>query len=272
VLAVEDLDLAVTYFTEHVHLRPTHRDDDRVFLTGGGEHHWIVLEQADGRIPGVARIAFEVNESADLDAAQRRLEAAGFATAFVEDRAVARALDFADPDGLPIRLYWGMDYDAAPKRPAWVNIAELLHVGLSVSNAVRSAGFYRELLGFVLSDWVGNRGAFLRTSNGFHHALVLLERGDPRLEHICFQMQSFDDLMRARAILLADQKELEADLIRHAPSNSVGLYVHGVPPEVRVEFCIWHDKLDDEWHPRVLTASPWAYNQWTPPKDRSSWR
>jgi catechol-2,3-dioxygenase len=268
-LGVRDMAEALDFWTRQVHLRTTYADDSVAYLTGGRDHHWIVLEQATEI--GMKCLAYELDSTEELVLAQDRLKTAGIETHEASDRGIANAIDFRDPDGLPLRLYAGMAHNSAPRHEGWVNHAELLHVGLSVSDVQRSFEFYSGILGLQTSDWVERMGVFLRANNGFHHALVLLERGEPRLEHICFQMRSFDDLMRARELLLSKGVALKTDLIRHAPSNSVAIYTNALPTGLVAEMCIWHDHIDSSWRPRTLVRSPWAANVWTPPADIDTW-
>jgi 2,3-dihydroxy-p-cumate/2,3-dihydroxybenzoate 3,4-dioxygenase len=266
-LGVVDLADGIRFWAREAHLRVRYESEECAYLSGGAEHHWIVLEKAP--TPGLRRLAYEVDSADELAEARRRLNAAGSETREAADRGITSAIDFLDPDGLPLRLYFGMAHISEPCRDNWVNYAELLHAGLSVSNVQRSFEFYNGLLGFLVSDWVEQMGVFLRAGNGFHHALVLLQRDQPRLEHICFQMHSFDGLMRAR--LISKGVTLKTDLIRHAPSNSVAIYINAVPEDVVAETCIWHDQIVAGWKPRTLVRSPWAANLWTPPPDLESW-
>ena len=46
------------------------------------------------------------------------------------------------------------------------------HVHLKVANIERSLGFYRDLLGFEVTQWYGEDAVFL-SAGGYHHHLGL---------------------------------------------------------------------------------------------------
>ena len=72
--------------------------------------------------------------------------------------------------------------------------------------------------------------------------------------------------MRARNNALRWGVELRDDLLRHAPSGSIGVYLKDKARGFAVEFCVGHPQLDDETHqPRILLASPETRDVWLAP-------
>ena len=76
-LRVKDLDESLAFWTHAVPLEVSARLDGRVYLRGGLEHHWLVLEPSAD--PGLERVALEVESRAELDAFEARLKALGVA-------------------------------------------------------------------------------------------------------------------------------------------------------------------------------------------------
>ncbi len=106
---VADLESSIKFYQDVVHLNVSGRRDGLAFLTGGREHHWLILRQNDQS--RFAKVAFEMNNETELEAMAERLERAGIKVTSGGDLAkerVERYIRFADPDGLMVELFTGM--------------------------------------------------------------------------------------------------------------------------------------------------------------------
>ena len=266
-LAVEDLDVAANFWVRYGGLEISERNNDRIHLRGGTDHHWIVLERTAAR-PGLRRMAFEVAAAADLERFAERLDHAGAKYAQTAGEWTGPGLVFTDPTGYEVELFTGLGNVAVAARGGWFSPETLLHAVVAVADLEESFDFYGRVLGFRESDRVIGATIFLRAGIGYHHALVLGGgRGEPHLDHVCFLMPSLDDLMRARATLLEDGVELSRDLLRHPTSGSIGFYAKAEPAPTTLEYCIGHMTITDpDYRPRALTPGRWTSNIWLPPK------
>jgi 2,3-dihydroxy-p-cumate/2,3-dihydroxybenzoate 3,4-dioxygenase len=266
-LAVDDLVEATEFYSRIVRLDLTEQVGNTAFMTGGVEHHWIRLEEGNGR--GLKRIGYEVAGGAALAEIRQQLQLANID--FVEggdlrkDR-VQQWLRFVDPGGFNIEVYTGMlERGVAPMNNG-VKLEKFLHAAWGVTNWERTTQFYQEALGFKASDWISNRAGFFRSADRYHHSLVLMRSEKPSFNHFCIQVESLDDVMRARNNALRWGVELRDDLLRHAPSGSIGVYLKDKARGFAVEFCVGHPQLDDETHqPRILLASPETRDVWLAP-------
>jgi len=266
-LGVHDLVEATEFYSRIVRLDLTEQMGGTAFMTGGVEHHWIRLEEGSGR--GVKRIGYELADERALELVRHRLTAAKMA--FVEggdlrkDR-VQRWLRVVDPSGTNIELYLGMfERGVAPVNNG-VKLEKFLHAASGVTDFERTTAFYQDVLGFKPSDWIGNRAGFFRAADRYHHSLVLIRSETTSFNHFCIQVESLDDVMRARNNALKWGVELRDDLLRHAPSGSIGVYLKDQARNFAVEFCVGHPQLDDETHrPRILPASPETRDVWLTP-------
>ena len=171
-LGVEDIERSLAFWTEAVPLEVAARSGERVYLRGGMQHHWIVLEPAAE--PGLKRVALEVADRGTLDAFEIHLRAQGVAVeagdGLASDR-VDRYLRFADPGGNPLELYCDMVAMGTPPRPRTVQLLDIQHVVLMCPDAREAAAFYCDLLGFRPSDWVERDMVFMHMRNGWHHGI-----------------------------------------------------------------------------------------------------
>jgi len=95
-------------------------------------------------------------------------------------------------------------------RPSPVRIKKLGHIVLQVRDLQRSVRFYTEVLNFRVSDDATAGGVFL-TAVGDHHTIGLFPsdgekanvaaKGDVRLHHFAFQVDSMDELFEVRSYL-----------------------------------------------------------------------
>ena len=72
------------------------------------------------------------------------------------------------------------------------------HVVFHVKNIDDLLGFYRDLLGFGVSDYISTpfRAYFLHT-NPRHHSVALIETGKQDLHHLMVELFSLDDVGQA---------------------------------------------------------------------------
>lgn len=264
-LGVEDIERSLAFWTEAVPLEVAARSGERVYLRGGMQHHWIVLEPATE--PGLKRVALEVADRATLDAFEDHLRAQGVAVeagdGLASDR-VDRYLRFADPGGNPLELYCDMVAMGTPPQPRTVQLLDIQHVVLMCPDAREAAAFYCDLLGFRPSDWVERDMVFMHMRNGWHHGIGVggFGPGARGLQHICFQPPDLDNVMRARAIVRKLGYTITMDLLRHAPSTSVGFYFAGPDTVAEMSFGARRFSEDAPPRPRLLAKGLDTVDMW----------
>lgn len=266
-VGVSDLDEAIEYYSRFVRLDVTERTVRTAFMTGGVEHHWLRLEEGQG--DGLKRVGYVVEDEAALAEVRTRLKAKGIP--FTEggnpaEERVERWLRFVDPGGVNIELYTLMfERGVAPAHPG-VTMEKFLHAAWATPNWEQATDFYQQVLGFRASDWVESRAGFFRAADRYHHSLVLIRSDRPMFNHFCIQVESLDDVMRARHNAVKGGVKLRDDLLRHAPSGSVGFYMKDETRGYAVEFCVGHPQIDDAAHrARILPSVPETMNMWTAP-------
>jgi catechol 2,3-dioxygenase-like lactoylglutathione lyase family enzyme len=266
-IGVHDLDEALEYYTRFVRLDVTSRVGHTAFLTGGLEHHWVRLEE--GPTEGMKQVSYVVDSEADLLEIRGRLVAAGIAVdegGDVHRDRLQRWLRFVDPGGMNVEVFAGMvERGVAPMNPG-ITMTKFLHAAWASANFDETTTFYQDVLGFKASDWVETRAGFFRAADRYHHSLVLIRAERALFNHFCIQVDSLDDIMRARHNALSAGVKLRDDLLRHAPSGSIGIYMKDEARKFAVEFCIGHPIIDDATHrPRILPSVPETMNVWTAP-------
>lgn len=272
ILQVDDLDAATDMFVNQVQLQINEKTPDAVYLGSGHDHHWVVLRSDPDAPRGLRTLGFELDPAVTVDQARTVLDDAGVpyehSAAPVAEHRVDQLLLLADPDGFGIELYRGMLSTPWPGSPKWVQLQRILHTAIAVGDLDKSLHFYTQVLGLRESDWIEETSVFLHATDRYHHSLVLQARpGPPRVDHLCFQTQTFDDVMRARAIVQRSGHPLRDDLLKHAPSGSIGFYFEGIPEGLGIEFCHGHAIVEPDHRPGRFPRVLQAKDVWQPPAD-----
>jgi len=167
------------------------------------------------------------------------------------ERHVTDFIEFNDPDGHALALSYGFEIDKDPVRCTRdLSVLRLGHVLLTVADTQRSHDFYTGVLGFRLSDWVhideNIRLCFLRC-NERHHSMAFapcMPGKSPRLQHVMFEVESLDDVMRSYHFLRIRKAPIGMGPGRHINCQTVHVYVQ-TPGGFAVEFGWGQRRLDD---------------------------
>ena len=141
-------------------------------------------------------------------------------------------------------------------------IGKLGHIALHVRDVERSARFYTQVLGFQVSDVMGDDaipgGAVFLRCNTDHHGIALfqateVELSGAGLHHVAFEVPSMDQVVRARDHLRHHQVPIDFDGRRRAGCQ---LAVEFRDPDGHRLEIYWDiDQIGDEGHARP--ANEW---------------
>jgi hypothetical protein len=120
--------------------------------------------------------------------------------------------------------------------------------------------FFVDVLGFRLSDWLGDYMAFLRC-NQWHHRVALLP-GPPSLNHVAYDVPSIDDMMRGISRLKTRGVEICWGPGRHTAGNNTFSYFV-TPAGFTVEYTSELEMVDDAtWTATTHPPLPQVIDQW----------
>ena len=141
----------------------------------------------------------------------------------------------------------------------------------------RSAEFYEKVLGFRVSDWIGDFFVFMRC-NADHHAVNFITGKNVKMHHIAFELRDFSHLQTACDLFGERKIPIIWGPVRLGPGHNVAAF-HRDHDDWVVEFYAELDQMKDEelgyfdprpWHhdrpqrPKVWDADKVAY-MWGPP-------
>ncbi|MFM1814418.1 MAG: hypothetical protein RLZ98_1113 [Pseudomonadota bacterium] len=265
-----DVEEQVNYWTNVIGLKEVERSDGRVFLSTPFGHEAIVLEKGP---PGhMQRLAFQVAPGSDLGELEANLQEHGVKT----DRrsgispGVKDAVVFTDPKGTLVEVYADYDFAKDDGKKVGIRPQKFGHVAYRVNDPKKLTDFYCNVLGFRVSDWMGDRFSFLRCGPD-HHTINFARFDEERLHHIAFEVKDVSTLHQACDQLANNDIQLVWGPIRHLVGHNVAAY-HRNPDEIRVElFCEMDVMLSEElgyfeprpWHedrpqrPKIWPADTW---------------
>jgi len=269
-----DLEKQLDYWARVMGLTLVERDAGQAILASRLGQESVVLEKGDHA--DLQRIAFQIAPGSDLAEAARKLNAAGVASERRSDLTpgVADALVFTDPKGTLVEVYSDYRFHPHDKSAGGIDPLKIGHVASRVHDVEKVAKFYQEILGFRVSDWIGDHFVFMRCGIE-HHAVNFVRYDTQRLHHVAFEMKDWAEVQRSCDILTRNQIQLVWGPLRHVVGHNVAAY-HRNSDDLRVECYCEMDLMFDEdlgyWQPRPWHEEmPLRPRRW--PKDtwRSAW-
>jgi 2,3-dihydroxybiphenyl 1,2-dioxygenase len=254
----------------------TPRPDGALPLRMDGHAHRFLLHE--GPRDDVAYVGWEYASRAWIDATVGMLDRAGVAvrsgtTAENAARGVQGLIWFEDPNGIRTELAYGAtmgegSFVSDQMRSGFrTGDQGMGHVLVNARNSTETERFYREMLGFALTDYVDTEvsghplhAVFLHV-NPRHHSLAFAELPIPkRLHHVMLEVNSIDDVGAAFDRCQELGVPLQRTIGRHQNDRMVSFY--GYTPS---GFCFeigWGGReIDDRsWEVKVYPgASEWGH-------------
>jgi 2,3-dihydroxy-p-cumate/2,3-dihydroxybenzoate 3,4-dioxygenase len=272
----DDLDTSVRFATEVLGLELMERDASSAYLRGDDRDHNICYVK--GREHGTAT-GWEVATIAALDTAAADFEARGLTVRVGTDeererRRVRGLIVVNDTSGNVIELVsrpaaCGRRY--FPSRDA--GITGFSHVGLHTRHAPSDEAFWVRNLGAKVSDWIGD-AALLRV-NEVHHTVALFPSKRSGIQHVNFQVETHDDIMRSWYFLERSNVKVVFGPGRHPTSGARFLYFQG-PDDIIYEYSTGVRTItaEDEktYVPRSFPLEPSSFCMWGAEPDIAEFR
>lgn len=260
------------------------RPDGALPLRMDDHAHRFLLREGPG--DDVAFVGWDVNDAGALVAARERLAAAGVSArsgtaAEKAARGVADLVVFEDPNGIRSELHHGPEMARGGFRSDRIAGGFLTgpmgmgHVLVHARDNAQTERFYRDVLGFRLTDYVNFErdgrafnAVFLHV-NPRHHSLAFAEvpMAPKRLNHFMLETRELDDVGAALYRCQDLGIPLARSLGRHQNDRMVSFY--GVTPSgFNFEIGWGARQVDDrDWEVRTYgAASDWGHRTAVAPR------
>ncbi len=270
-----DLEQLSDYYQQVLGLSLVAKAEGVAFLASTLDHHSIVLRQ--GGHPLCSGLGFQLGPDLDLDDLAQQLKARGISASRESDPepGIADQLVFNDPKGTSIQLFHAEP--VADSRFATQGIVpnKLGHVAFHVEDVVAITGFYCDVLGFRVSDWLERHFSFLRCGPD-HHTVNFIGSGHVKHDHTAFELRDWSHLQSACDYLSRNGIRLIWGPGRHGIGHNLFTY-HRNPDGMIIELYAELDRMSDEslgyfdprpWHPdipqrpKTWPMSPGLVNLW----------
>jgi 2,3-dihydroxybiphenyl 1,2-dioxygenase len=228
----------------------------------------------DSTIPDRTQyFGWEVANADALDALATRLERAGVLVqrepaALADQRFATGLISFHDPMGNRLEAFYGAAVADTPFRPSRLisgfrcGPLGMGHVLVMAQNVTAALEFYRDLLGFRISDYMREPlAAYFLHVNPRHHSLALVQAPMNAMNHLMVELYSLDDVGQGYDLALMNREQIAATLGRHNNDLITSFYIR-TPSDFLVEYGWGGRDIDDAtWQPKELPsiASFWGH-------------
>lgn len=239
-------------------------------------HHRITLYPSG--VDALAHVGWEVDSRDDFFALFEQLRADGVAVVQATDedkreRAVMELMQFRNPDGARQEVFFGGLEDNQQFQPARAMSGYrtgdqgLGHVLFAATDPEATVAFYRERLGFRVSDyihWDEAKATFLHC-NRRHHSLAIMNpcfgTGSGELNHFMVQANSIDDVGRGYDLVEQLGIPLILTLGKHTNDQMTSFYMV-TPAGFAIEYGYGGQEIDENgWDVKFYNAPKiWGHN------------
>ena len=172
-----------------------------------------------------------------------------------DERHVADLITFEDPAGNPLEAFHGAAVADAPFMPGRpisgfrTGPLGMGHAVLHVADTDMLLPFYRDVLGFAVTDWSRRPyPLYFLHVNGRHHSFAMVGSGRTGLHHFMVELGSLDDVGQGYDIAGVEEGRLAYGLGRHTNDHMTSFYAHS-PSGFFIEY---------GWGARVIDPATWT--------------
>jgi catechol 2,3-dioxygenase-like lactoylglutathione lyase family enzyme len=272
-----DIEHQLEYYTNILGLTLIARDRDAAYLANTIEHHSVILR--NGSHPRCTAIGFQLSPDADLDGFEKQTAAQGIRTHRKRDAepTIDEIVSFEDPKGTIMEVFRAPEPLKQTFTANGVVPHKLGHIAFHVTDVKRTTRFYCDVLGFRVSDWMGDFFSFLRCGPD-HHTINLVETGNNKHFHTAFELRDWAHMETALDFISKRGYRTLWGPGRHGIGHNLFSY-HRSPNGLITELFAELDQMKDEslgyfeprpWHrdnpqrPKTWPKTPEAANLWGP--------
>jgi len=239
-----DLERIVDYWTRIIGLTMVDKDKNRAFLATKYGEEAIAVEAGEGA--NLVKAAFQVAPGHELADLQKALGKEGIKSDLQGDISpgVSKAIVFTDPKGTIVEVYSDYQHSGRDTVEQGVMPLKFGHLAYRCKDPVKVTSFYTDILGFKVSDWMGDRFSFLRCGRD-HHTVNFARYDEERLHHVAFEVADMAEVQRSSDLLARNGIQLVWGPIRHLVGHNIAAY-HRNPDDQRVEIFAEMDIMRDE--------------------------
>ena len=205
----------------------TSKLDTDLWLCRAKDRNLLIGQKTDDRV--LAYGAYQFENEAGLEALkeralQNKVEIVPVPRTLFDDS----AFGLTDTDGN--LMVFGHASIVAPSNTKGPSNTRLQHLVVATDESKRMVEFYRDIVGFVMSDEVWNEegdltSAFLRADQE-HHCFAIFLAPEKRLDHLCFETDSWNDIRDWADRITQMGIEIQWGPGRHGPGDNLFFFIN----------------------------------------------
>jgi len=263
--AVTDLAAEAAFYRDVWGLKEAGEKDGMLHFAAEGNDELYVVRLRQSEMQRIDIITLAADSREDVDALHAKVAGYGcqivFAPKELDTLGGGYGFRFFSKDGLPFEISSDVARGTARELTRWEGIPQKIsHIVLHSPDHKEMVRFFTDVLGFKVSDWLGDFMCFLRC-NQWHHRIALLP-GPACLNHVAYDMLGVDDMMRGIHRLKQQGTDIRWGPGRHTAGNNTFSYFT-TPAGFAVEYTADLEEVDDaSWEAKVHTPAPMVMDQW----------
>jgi catechol 2,3-dioxygenase len=253
-LEVPDLDASVAWATTVMGLRETERVDGVSYLTHADCHHSLQYIASDRA--ALHHVALEAHDHSALDGLHVRLREAEIKIISTEpeEPGIEKAIRFKAPAGHVIEVFSGMESTGVVHTGAGVQPRKFGHPMLTCEETRPTVSLFLDVLGFRLSDDVGDGTLVFMRCNPDHHGVGVGLGPRAGLNHYAWGVEGIGVLGRLGDVLARNGGRFIWGPGRHGAGENIFTY-HFDPAGCIVEY---YADLYQVWDERTYQPGKWS--------------
>lgn len=248
---VADVDEALHRYEMLLGMHGEKLDDGTAIMRCAHEDYCLRLLPATDHEPSLNYVAYELRTGLSLADAAAKLRERGATSEEISLPQRGTGLLLNDPDGNRVVLLERIQPDDT--RPPVMIRTETLrgyhprrlgHVNYLTADAKRISDWYQTVLGFKITDWIGD-GAVWMHIDARHHVLAFLDKGYEHIHHVAYELTDWGEMRTALD-----------HIAKHGRFTTWGPLRHGMAQNLATYWRMWEEEHFIELYcdMQVLTA------------------
>ncbi|MAS03894.1 MAG: glyoxalase [Ahrensia sp.] len=231
-----DLEGQIDHYTKIMGLTLVAKEADAAYLSTSSDHHTVVLRK--GAEAKCGAIGFQLAPGTDLGDYARQIEAHGIKTERRSDPQpnIKEAVIFEDSKGTQIEVFVEAEPSGAGFQPSGISPNKVGHIAFNCTDVQKDVAFYCDVMGFKVSDWMGDFFAFLRCGPD-HHTINLVAGQKVKMHHIAFELRDWTHIRDACDWLAKDRVPLVWGPVRHGIGHNISTYHRNADGQIIELYC-----------------------------------
>ena len=266
-LTVTDVDEAFDRWSRLLGLHGEKISRNEAVLRCSFEDYAIRLKQSEGK-PFLSYVCYELAPGLSLLGTGKILSDRGQDVSEFEVPVRGKGLLVHDPDGNSVVLVERVRPEDT--RPAEVRFSDIIpawhprkfgHVNFLTSNVKRQVEWYTQVLGFGVTDWIGEEGVWLHV-NADHHVLAFLDKGVDHIHHLAFELVDWGEMRVALDHLAKCRRHIVWGPGRHGMARNLFSYFRMREENLFIELLCDLEQLPSDHETRHFVDDPHSSNTW----------